>query len=64
MEGKILQYTGNANKFLWYFLIPILVIFYISYIFWSDKNYLNKPVFEAINNKQQALTTTNIINHG
>ena len=55
MEGKILQYTGNANKFLWYFLIPILVIFYISYIFWSDKNYLNKPVFEAINNKQQAL---------
>ena len=50
-----MQYTGNANKFLWYFIIPILIIFYISYIFWSDKNYVNKPVYEAIKNKQQAL---------
>ena len=50
-----MQYTGNANKFVWYFIIPILIIFYISYIFWSDKNYVNKPVYEAIKNKQQAL---------
>ena len=50
-----MQYTGNANRFLWYFLIPSLIIFYFSYIFWSDKNYVNKPVYEAINNKQQAL---------
>lgn len=50
-----MQYTGNVNRFLWYFLIPILIIFYISYIFWSDKNYVNKPVYEAVKNKQEAL---------
>jgi len=50
-----LQYTGNVNRFLWYFLIPILIIFYISYVLWSDKNYVNRPVYEAVKNKQQAL---------
>tara|TARA_B100000989_G_scaffold297711_1_gene284415 strand:- start:2667 stop:3611 length:945 start_codon:yes stop_codon:yes gene_type:complete len=50
-----LQYTGNVNRFLWFFLIPILIVFYISFIFWSDNNFVNKPVYEAIKEKQQAL---------
>ena len=59
-----MQYTGNANKFVWYFIIPILIIFYVSYIFWSDKNYVNKPVYEAIKNKQQALKNLGSIDGG
>ena len=50
-----MQYTGNVNRFLWFFLIPILIVFYISFIFWSDNNFVNKPVYEAIKDKQQAL---------
>ncbi len=50
-----MQYTGNVNRFLWFFLIPILIVFYISFIFWSDNNFVNKPVYEAIKEKQQAL---------
>ena len=50
-----MQYTGNVNRFLWFFLIPILIVFYISFIFWSDNYFVNKPVYEAIKDKQQAL---------
>ena len=31
------------------------MLFYISFIFWSDRNYVNKPVYDAIKNKQQAI---------
>jgi len=48
-----MRYTASANRFLWYLFIPFLVIFYISFIFWSDRNYSNNPVQEVINNKQQ-----------
>ena len=52
-----MRYTASANNFLWYLFIPFLVIFYISFIFWSDRNYSNNPIQEVINKKQQAVNS-------
>ena len=52
-----MRYTASANSFLWYLFIPFLVIFYISFIFWSDRNYSNNPIQEVINKKQQAVNS-------
>lgn len=52
-----MRYTASANNFLWYLVIPLLVIFYISFILWSDRNFSNKAVAEAIKNKQQAINS-------
>jgi hypothetical protein len=52
-----MRYTASANNFLWYLFIPLLGIFYINFILWSDCNYLNRPVAEAIKNKQQAVNS-------
>ena len=30
-----MQYTGNANKFIWYILMPTIFMFYASFLFWS-----------------------------
>ena len=34
-----MQYTGNANKFIWYILIPIIFILYLSFLFWFEIAY-------------------------
>ena len=52
-----MRYTGNANNLLWYLFTPFLFIFYISFIFWSNQNYVNKPVYEAVKNKQLAINS-------
>lgn len=52
-----MRYTASANNFLWYLFIPFLVIFYISFILWSDRNYLNSPLQETINKKRQAVNS-------
>tara|TARA_B100000482_G_C12591543_1_gene291723 strand:- start:745 stop:1662 length:918 start_codon:yes stop_codon:yes gene_type:complete len=52
-----MRYTASANSFLWYLFIPFLVIFYISFIFWSDRNYSNNPIQEVVNKKQQAVNS-------
>ena len=52
-----MRYTASANSFLWYLFIPFLMIFYISFIFWSDRNYSNNPIQEVINKKQQAVNS-------
>ena len=31
-----MQYTGNANKFIWYILMPTIFMFYASFLFWSE----------------------------
>ena len=31
-----MQYTGNANKFIWYILIPLIFMFYAYFLFWSE----------------------------
>lgn len=50
-------YTANVNRFLWYLLIPFLIIFYLGFLVWSYENYINKPVYEAIKNKQQVVNS-------
>ena len=32
-----MQYTGNANKFIWYILIPMIFLLFVSFSLW-DKN--------------------------
>ena len=32
-----MQYTGNANKFIWYILIPMIFLLFVSFLLW-DKN--------------------------
>ena len=31
-----MQYTANANKLIWYILIPLVFIFYAYFLFWSE----------------------------
>ena len=50
-------YTANVNRFLWYFFVPFLIIFYLGFLVWSYENYTNKPVYEAIKNKQQVVNS-------
>ncbi len=52
-----MRYTASANSFLWYLFIPFLVIFYISFLFWSDRNFSNNPVQEVIIKKQEAVNS-------
>ena len=48
---------ANVNRFLWYLFIPFLIISYLGFLVWSFENYTNKPVFEAIKNKQQTVSS-------
>lgn len=46
-----MRYTGSVNFILWYLLIPLLILFYVCFLFWSDQNYSNNSIKELVSRK-------------
>ena len=56
-----MQYTGNVNKFLWYFVIPFLLCFYIIFVFIENNYLLKSNAYEITEHKMASLRSTDTI---
>ena len=52
-----MRYMASVNRFFWYLFMPIIIIFYISFVIWSYTDHANSSLAKLVDNKKQAVNS-------